>query len=272
MEGPPNHPRAFGDELRRMREAAGLSVEDIAEQTKISRQILRSLESGDFRCLPQKVFCRNFVSQYAEIVGADPKQVTTAFDAAWDRFLLASGSFPSVTIDEAPLVRTIRWRFWGPVAAAAGIALLAALVIWRGSFHEKDLAGLGREPPGRRIGDPPVVEPVPRKATPSPVATAEADRLNPEEVAITIRVRPDSECWVHYRDHDGVAGGKLLAGGAEERIVLVGPIKLTIGDAGAASLEVAGRVYGDLGRPGQVVHTEVRADGLVVLGRGRAGD
>jgi len=255
-----------------LREAAGLSLEDIADRTKISRQILRSLESGDFRFLPQKVFCRNFVSQYAEIVGADPKLVTTAFDAAWDRFLLASGSFPSLTIDEPPLVETVRWRFWGPVAAAAVIAVLAALVIWRGSLHEKGFAAPGREPPGRRIGDPSLVEPVPRMPTPSPVVTAEADRLEPEEVAITIRVRPDSECWVHYRDHNGVAGGELLAGGAEERIVLVGPIKLTIGDAGAASLEVAGRVYDDLGRPGQVVHTEVSADGLVVLGRGRAGD
>ncbi len=255
-----------------MREAAGLSLEDIADRTKISRQILRSLESGDFRFLPQKVFCRNFVSQYAEMVGADPKRVTTAFDAAWDRFLLASGSFPSLVVDEPPLVQTVRWRFWGPVAAAAVIALLAALVIWRGSLREKGFPGPGREPSGRRIGDPSLVEPVPRMPTPSPVVTAEADTMDPEEVAITIRVRPESECWVHYRDHNGVAGGKLLAGGAEERIVLVGPIKLTIGDAGAVSLEVAGRVYGDLGRPGQVVHTEVSADGLVVLGRGRAGD
>lgn len=255
-----------------MREAAGLSLEDIADRTKISRQILRSLESGDFRFLPQKVFCRNFVSQYAEIVGADPKRMTKAFDAAWDRFLLASGSFPSLTVDEPPLVQTVRWRFWGPVAAAAVIAVLAALVIWRGSLHEKGFAGPGRELSDRRIGDPSRVEPAPRMPTPSPVVTADADRLDPEEVAITIRVRPENECWVHYRDHNGVAGGKLLAGGAEERLVLVGPIKLTIGDAGAASLEVAGRVYAGLGRPGQVVHTEVSADGLVVLGQGRAGD
>ena len=64
-----------------------------------------------------------------------------------------------------------------------------------------------------------------------------------------------------------VAGGQLLAGGTEERIVVgAGPVKLTIGDADAVSLEVAGVLYEDLGRPGQVVHTEVRSDGLVVLG------
>ncbi len=74
------------------------------------------------------------------------------------------------------------------------------------------------------------------------------------------------ECWIHYRDHNGVAGGKLLSGGTEESIELPGPVKLTVGDAGAASLEVAGRIYDDLGRPGQVVHTEVSSEGLIVLG------
>ena len=64
MEGVPNHPKAFGEELQRLRQSAGLSLEDIADETKISRQILRCLESGDFRFLPQMVFSRNFVAQY----------------------------------------------------------------------------------------------------------------------------------------------------------------------------------------------------------------
>jgi len=59
---------------------------------------------------------------------------------------------------------------------------------------------------------------------------------------------------------------QLLAGGTEQRIELGGPVKLTIGDGDAVSLEVADVVYEDLGRPGQVVHTEVRSDGLVFLG------
>ena len=75
MEGVPNHPKAFGEELQRLRESTGLSLEEIAEETKISRQILRSLESGEFRFLPQKVFSRNFVTQYAVVVGADAAHV-----------------------------------------------------------------------------------------------------------------------------------------------------------------------------------------------------
>jgi len=87
-----------------------------------------------------------------------------------------------------------------------------------------------------------------------------------DRVSILVRVHPEMECWIHYRDRDGVAGGKLLGGGTAERIDLMGPVKLTLGDADAVVIEVAGVEYEGLGRSGQVVHTEVSGEGLVVLG------
>ena len=97
-----------------------------------------------------------------------------------------------------------------------------------------------------------------------PTSTEVADVA--DRVSILVRVHPEMECWIHFRDRDGVAGGKLLAGGTEERIDLMGPVKLTVGDADAVVIEVAGVEYKGLGRPGQVVHTEISSEGLVVLG------
>ena len=97
---------------------------------------------------------------------------------------------------------------------------------------------------------------------PTATETVDEDDL----VSILIRVHPEMECWIHFRDRDGVAGGRLLAGGTEERIDLVGPVKLTVGDADAVVIQIAGVEYEGLGRPGQVVHTEVSSEGLVVLG------
>jgi transcriptional regulator with XRE-family HTH domain len=260
MEGVPNHPKAFGEELQRLREGTGLSLDDIAEETKISRQILRSLESGDFRFLPQKVFSRNFVIQYASVVGADPQELADAFEATWERFLLASGAHLQIDVDEAPFVQAIRWRFWVPVIIAVAILVVAAFVILRGSTPEVHLLAEGRTTPMPRA----VTRVVP--ATPSmlPTATEIADEA--DLVSILVRVQPEMECWIHFRDRDGVAGGKLLAGGTQERIALMGPVKLTVGDADAVIIEVAGVEYSGLGRPGQVVHTEVSGEGLVVLG------
>jgi cytoskeletal protein RodZ len=267
MEGPPTHPKTFGEELRRLRESAGLSVDDIAGETKISKRILNNLEAGEFQFLPQKVFSRNFVTQYATCVGADPYRLAGSFEAAWERFILASGAHPRFLSDETPLVRSFRWSFWLPVGLAAAILVIATIVIVRGSA------------PGEQLGAAFVPSPSSqpsRRVSPTARAVTEAPPIQIEEravaedkiklVAFTVRVRQDRECWIHYRDRDGVAGGQLLAGGTEERIVLGGPVKLTIGDADAVSLEVADVVYEDLGRPGQVVHAEVRSDGLVILG------
>ena len=267
MEGPPTHPKTFGEELRRLRESAGLSLDDIAGETKISNRILSNLETGDFRSLPQKVFSRNFVAQYANVVGADPYCLVESFEAAWDRFLLASGSHPRLVSDETPFIRTFRWRFWLPVALAAAILIAATVVIVRGSAPGEhfgaDLMPSPTLQPSRRVS--PTARAV-AQAPPLQSAESAAAQDKIELVTFTVRVRPEMECWIHYRDRDGVAGGRLLPGGTEERITLGGPVKLTIGDADAVSLEVAGVLYQDLGRPGQVVHTEVRSDGLVVLG------
>jgi cytoskeletal protein RodZ len=271
MEGTPKHPKTFGEEMQRLRAEAGLTLEDIAAETKISKQILTSLENGDFRFLPQKVFCRNFVTQYADVVGVDPRPIVDAFEAAWDRFLLASGSHPSLVLDDPPLVRRFRWRFWAPVIAAAAILVAAALVIWKSSRIEGQFSA--SQSPRAVSSDLRPAAPATRQRqpSPSPVRIEDEAPVEAQVVSITIRVRPEMECWIHYRDSNGAAGGKLLSGGTEETIQLAGPVKLTVGDAGAASLLVDGRTYDDLGRPGQVVHTEVSSEGLVVLGP-RRGD
>jgi transcriptional regulator with XRE-family HTH domain len=259
-EGAPHHPKAFGEELQRLREGAGLSVEEIAAETKISMSVLQSLEDGDFRFLPQKVFSRNFVLQYASVVGADPDRVAETFDAAWDRFMLASGTHLKIEMDETPFVGAIRWRFWLPVMIAAGILIISALVILKSSAPDVQLVGEAGTQPRTRQDDHA------SPATPSLLPTATEVAIGGDRVSILIRVRPDMESWIHYRDGDGVASGKLLAGGAEERIDLMGPVKLTVGDADAVVIEVAGVEYEGLGRSGQVVHTEVSHEGLVVLG------
>ena len=260
MEGVPNHPKAFGEELQRLRQSAGLSLEDIADETKISKRILQCLESGDFRFLPQKVFSRNFVTQYAAVVGVDSHQLADAFEAAWERFLLASGAHFGVEDDDSPFIQGIRWRFWLPVIIAGMILLTAATVILKSSKPETHLAAETRSPSMPTAMNRVV------QATPLMMATATELIEEGERVSILVRVQPEMECWIHYRDRDGVAGGKLLAGGTAERIDLVGPVKLTVGDADAVIIEVAGIEYSGLGRPGQVVHTEVSGEGLVVLG------
>jgi hypothetical protein len=268
MEGPPNHPITFGEELRHLRESAGLSLDDVAAETKISKRILDALEEGEFRHLPERVFCRNFVVQYAQVVGADPNRVAASFEAAWDRFLLASGSHPKLLQVEAPPKRTIRWRFWAPIGFGITILWAAGVVILSDSRPESQLA----PDPRRGVASRPiqVTSRLGRTAQFTPTRTVDGAQVVDENdlIGIVIRVRPDMECWIRYRDRNGMSGEKLLGGGDVIRYELAGPVKLTVGDASVVSIEVAGVEYDDLGRTGQVLHTEISSDGLTILGAG----
>ncbi len=71
--------RAFGDKLRLAREESGLSLEAIAQGTKIGVSLLASLERGDCSRWPCGVYSRGYVRSYAQAVGLDPKALSEEF-------------------------------------------------------------------------------------------------------------------------------------------------------------------------------------------------
>jgi transcriptional regulator with XRE-family HTH domain len=70
---------AFGEELQRTRERRGLSLEHLAERTKISGSLFAGLERGDLSRWPSGIFRRAFMRAYAEAVGLEPEETVTRF-------------------------------------------------------------------------------------------------------------------------------------------------------------------------------------------------
>lgn len=66
-----------GSFLRKVREALGLSVEDIASKTKISRGHIKSIEDDSFEFLPPDVYVKGFLNEIAKVLGLDPEETTT---------------------------------------------------------------------------------------------------------------------------------------------------------------------------------------------------
>ncbi|MGM0575495.1 MAG: helix-turn-helix domain-containing protein [Myxococcota bacterium] len=61
--------------LAEAREARGMSLEDVAAITRVSRSTLESIEHGDPSGLPAQVYVRGFVRAYAMAVGVEPHEV-----------------------------------------------------------------------------------------------------------------------------------------------------------------------------------------------------
>jgi flagellar biosynthesis protein FlhG len=68
-----------GPDLRRIREARGLSLRHIANVTKIGLRFLEYIEEDRFAFLPPPVYLRGFLQEYARLVGLDPRKVADAY-------------------------------------------------------------------------------------------------------------------------------------------------------------------------------------------------
>lgn len=62
---------SLGKTLREARERLGLSVADVANQTKLAPRQIEALEADDFQHLPEMPFVRGFVRSYAKILQLD---------------------------------------------------------------------------------------------------------------------------------------------------------------------------------------------------------
>jgi cytoskeletal protein RodZ len=73
MDSSASSNRACGLELDlpRFRTKAGVSLEEIAQSTKISSRFLRAIEDEQFEQLPGGIFSTSYLRQYAEAIGYD---------------------------------------------------------------------------------------------------------------------------------------------------------------------------------------------------------
>jgi cytoskeletal protein RodZ len=64
----------LGEKLRQAREERGISISEVAEQTRISAMYLDLIENDDYRTLPGGIFNKGFVKSYAKYVGLDEQE------------------------------------------------------------------------------------------------------------------------------------------------------------------------------------------------------
>jgi cytoskeleton protein RodZ len=242
---------SIGETLRKAREERGLSLPEVAEETRIRTRYLQALERDAFDEVGEDFYAKGFLRNYAKALGLDPTPLLETYHVDHEQ--------PEV--DEAALTvevwkgkdRSLPWPLQF-VAAGGTLAILVVLLV----LAEQRTGDVGGPLP------PPLETP---RATPDTEVAAEhtpADDLvtrptrDPDvaeardEVVVRLTIR-GGESWVRViADGETVFEGIKAEGsvvaytGAEE-------VFLRIGNAGAVHLEVNGDVIGPAGGPGAVV-------------------
>ena len=157
----------FGEFLRSARERRGLTLQQIAQSTKIPWRHLDAMERGDLAAVPEGLYRRAEVRAYAQAVGLDQ-------NVALAHLMEAQGNEHAAPV--APQVEAIEAPRGGLLATVALVVVIAAL------------GGLLARP---RLGAP-SSEPSPSVSPPASAATAPPTSAPPRRTSEPERERPTS--------------------------------------------------------------------------------
>jgi transcriptional regulator with XRE-family HTH domain len=240
-------PREFGEALRRAREGAGVSLDVLAEKTKISKRALQAFEEGAFHQLPSGAFPRLFLRQIVELLGEDPDPWVEALEEARG---IHDGEHRPTEMEAVETVRRTRMGPW-----LWGLLLVSAALVTVVLVERRQGARTAA------IATPPAA--ILEGATPTPIATqmpAPPSEAEPDPNTLIVEAGERS-CWVQVRVGDEAPVSRLLAAGTRWEIPAGGQeVNLTLGDGASVELEYLGVEHRRLGRDGEVVHLRLGPD------------
>jgi cytoskeleton protein RodZ len=265
-KGSEPEPGSFGTWLRRQRELREISLRDVAERTKISLRYLEAMEEDRFDLLPAPVFAKGFLREYARYVGLSPDEVVNHWLAVQQ-----AGERPEGEDEEAsPRGGRRRLSRLLLLLALLVIGAVVAFLVYRqqhpaaarpartGSAGSPGAVPLTPAAPAQ----PPAAETsstAPPAAPAAGIAGPAALPAGPGEATAAAALQPppapeteappaplevnldfSRECWVDAL----IDGKKRIAeqrvAGEALRLPAQKTVQLTLGDAGAAEVQVNG--------------------------------
>jgi len=122
---------SFASTLRQHRERQGLTLESVADATKVNSFLLQSLERGDVSHWPRGLYRRSFVRAYAVAIGLPPESTLREFVRLFPETGQSAVELPEERGDGAriALMPESRWQVFGRLGSAAALDLgaIAAL-------------------------------------------------------------------------------------------------------------------------------------------------
>ena len=260
-----------GARLKHAREAAGLSLDQVAQQLKLAPRQVKALEEEDFAQLPGRTFARGFVRNYARLLNLNGDELLALLPDSARAPALEAPALHSTgsMIAELPTAAGSSHNF-----ARWMIPLLLVACIVGAAAYEWYRAGLSSQGDVARVAvpqPPPLAPTAPTASTelPNPLAAgtggaagapppteassesgaAQIATAAPETVAPTAAPLPPAPLqlsyhgpsWTEVRDRDGqVLIARLVAAGSEQAIRGTPPFDIVIGNARAVTVVFRG--------------------------------
>ncbi len=239
----------IGETLRKAREARGLSLENVAELTKINIKYIKAIENDSFDALPGGIYTRGFLRSYARLLGLDPKELLLGFEKQ------NSGATNDLSEDQTPAAFNFppkeplsARKFKKPAyyLAFAVIIILAGCLLWAGYAHIVKSSGSGREAVKPEILIERLKGNAPREKT-----TA----VNRKGLNVLLEVT-EQKCWMRVASDGVISFTGTVTAGNSKSFQASQRMSIRLGNAGVVKVTVNGRAIGSLGKNGDVIEKE----------------
>src|SRR5216683_967592 len=217
---------SLGIRLRELREAKGVSLDDIARSTRVGRRHLEALESDSWGELPAPVFVKGFIRAYCDFLDASPDE--------------ALGVYRETSGEPAKPERVQSVLRSGPSSRRAG-PLVVSLVLF---------IALGASLFALRVGLKSSQRAAPATSGSAPVAAPAAEPRPPAQRLLIHAVEPT---WIRVQADEGPVSEELLQAGAVREWSAARRFVLTVGNAGGLEIDLNGRRMPPLGARGAVI-------------------
>lgn len=216
----------IGPVLARARTRLQLSVDGLAERTRIRPHVIESIEADDFAPCGGDFYARGHLRTLARILGVDVAPLLASYDAHH-----AQAPIDARRVFEAELATaSIHGTRGGPNWSVLVAAVMALVLAWSVA---------------RLVMDAPI-----ELRQPAPVLNGSGGLNNgaPQGDPVPVVLTADRGVRLMVRDGTGeIAFTGDLAIGQSQRVSVVYPIRVTASDGGAVSVSVAGEDKGEVG-------------------------
>ncbi len=251
---------SLGSELSAAREQAGLTLEDVAERTRIRRTVIARIEADDFSLCGGDVYARGHIRTLAKVAGIDPEPLVAEFDRQHEP---GGPSAAEVFEADTHVARERRGPNWTAAMAAVVVLLLAVagFQLLRGGSG----TGTVVAPPASGAGLPATTASSSAPSSPGPSATSTptaSATTSPTVIAevpssargVTMRLSiVGGRSWLSVNAGSRKVFEGVLSDGTTRTFTDPKQIKIVIGNAGVVHLVVNGVDLGAAGGGGQVV-------------------
>lgn len=280
----------FAEELKQARLNSNVTLQQMANKTKIDFKFLEAIDEGNFAFLPD-IYIRAFIKEYASFIGLNPDSTIKKFEAA------KKGEYPAEGTDK-PFLQSIieneqseqkklplstrplisysdirenetrnssdQKRAQILFALIAGITIILSAVIYFLFFNGGDKIIISERPyeesieENSRYVEQPVLDTSKIESSDSVLTIVSGDSL-------LLKITSTNQCWVNVIKDDNSEIEFTLLPASSKIIKAANNFKLILGNSGGIQLSVNNKPLQFEGIPGAVRYVKITTAGVEYL-------